>query len=252
AKAMDNEGAMGFSEPVRILVGTNQPPPPPPTNVVVSISAIDSYASEGPWTNIWIWDTNYFRDTNIIVTWPWHTNISRGTNTAAFVVRRLGPTNDSITVKYHIGGTASNGVDYAELPGEVAIPAGARGARIFVVPLEDGLVEGIETVVLELTLPGGDPPSYAIGFPHRAAAIITDNDAPRPRCIRLADGMFHVCLPGTNGHCVRIEGSHDLVRWVTICISEVRDGAIHFVDPDADGLPHRFYRAVREENCPED
>jgi hypothetical protein len=220
-KGTDDDGAMALSAPIGIRVETNRPPPPP-TNVVVSIAAIDSYAVEGGGTN----------------------SLSRGTNMAVFLVRRSGPTNDPVTVRYHIGGTASNGVDYAALSGEVTIGAGTRAARIFVVPLEDGLAEGIETVVLELAPAGGEPPSYLIGESRRAAAIIVDNDAPRPRCQRLADGLFHICVPGTDGDYFRLEASCNLVDWVPLCSSVVSDGAIHFVDPDVEALPYRFYRSV--------
>lgn len=222
-KGTDDDGAMAFSAPVGIRVETNRPPPPP-TNVVVSISAIDSYAVEGGGTN----------------------STSRGTNTAAFLVRRGGPTNHPVTIRYHIGGTASNGVDYAALSGEVTMAAGARAARIPVVPLEDRLAEGIETVVLELARAGGEPPPYSIGQPSRAAAIIVDNDAPRPRCQRLAGGLFHICVPGRDGDYFRLEASCNLVDWVPLCTSIVSDGAIHFVDPDVEALPYRFYRSVPE------
>jgi hypothetical protein len=224
ARATDDEGATALSAPVGIRVGTNQPPPPP-TNVVVSIVALDSFASEGPWTNSYTYPT-----------------ITRGTNTAEFAVRRAGPTNDPVTVRYHIGGTASNGVDYAALSGEVVIPAGSRIARILVVPIEDTLVEGIETIVLELMRSASD--AYVVGWPNRAAAIITDNDSPRPPCLRLPGGLFHLCLPGTNGTSYRLEGSSDLINWVELCTSTVTDGAIHFVDPDTAALPCRFYRAA--------
>jgi hypothetical protein len=224
ARATDGQGATALSAPVGIRVGTNQPPPPP-TNVVVSIVAIDSYASEGPWTNL-----NTYPAT------------ARGTNTAEFVVRRAGPTNDPVTVRYHIGGTASNGVDYVALSGEVIVPAGARGAPILIVPRDDTLVEGVESVVLELAPSSSD--SYVIGLPRRAAAVIADNDSPRPPCMRLPGGLFHICFPGTNGSPYRIVASSDLANWSEICTSTVTDGAIHFVDPDVDALPYRFYRAA--------
>jgi len=221
AKATDNGGAMAFSGPVGIRVGTNELPPPP-TNVVVEISAVDSYAVEGPYTN----------------------STSRGTNTASFVIARRGPTNEAVSVRYHIGGTASNGVDYAALSGQVTIPPGARAARIVIVPVDDRLAEGIETVVVELAPSDTDPPSYTIGHSSRAAAIIVDNEAVRPRCLRLPGGLFHVCVPGTDGDGYRLEASTNLSDWTTLCTGVVSDGAIHFVDPDVQALPYRFYRAV--------
>ena len=55
-----------------------------------------------------------------------------------FTIRRDGPTNASLTVTYDLGGTASNGVDYVELPGTATIPAGEQSTLISVVPIDDG------------------------------------------------------------------------------------------------------------------
>src|ERR1043165_1665852 len=46
-------------------------------------------------------------------------------DTGLFTVRRAGSTNYSLSVFYHIGGTASNGGDYATIPSGVQIPAGS-------------------------------------------------------------------------------------------------------------------------------
>jgi len=229
AKATDDQGASGLSAPVHIAVlATN----PPPTNLppVVTIVATDPIAAEG--TNCW--------------RWPGLTN-PRGTNTATFVVRRLGATNADLTVAYRIGGTASNGVDYAGLPGTITIPAGKRAASIVVVPIDDALPEPIETVLLELRPPPlttDPPPAYVVGFPRRAGAIIVDNDRPRPGTAGLADRTFHLQAPGTNGLWFRLEASTNLLDWSALCTNAVTDGAIHFIDADAPGLPLRFYRAV--------
>jgi hypothetical protein len=256
AKATDNEGAMGVSAPIHITVTTNLPPP---TNAwpTVSIVARDPIAVEG---------TNYWFDTA-----PWWDGWTRwsvnrgGTNTATFVVRRTDGTNNPLTVYYSVSGTASNGVDYEALPGAVTIPAGQRAARIEIIPRDDQIVEGVESVVITLEppvfviptgtdgtslLPGTTvtffPPGYAIGFPRRAAALIVDNDRPRPRCFKLPDGGFHACLSGTNGFCYRLEVSTNCADWFPVCTNVVTDGAVHFVDPDAAESPARFYRAVPE------
>jgi len=240
ARARDNMLAESLSPPVTIwIVETN----PPPTNFppLVTIAASDPIAAEG---------TNCCR-------WPgWSdpppTNYC-GTNTASFVIRRYGPTNDSLTVDYRIGGTASNGVDYAALPGAATIPAGRRAVEFKIWPVDDLLPECLETVVLGLRAPPDTPsnvPPYLVGYPGRAAAIIVDNDQPRPGTGVLPDRCFHVMKPGPNGSWWRIECSHDMVHWTPVCTNMVTDGAIHFVDPDADDLPTRFYRAVPEPNPP--
>jgi hypothetical protein len=164
-------------------------------------------------------------------------------------VRRSGPTNTDLTVNYRIGGTASNGVDYVALPGQVTIPAGRHAARIEIIPIDDNLTEGIETVLLSVV------PSPAVadgawlytpGFPSHAAAIIIDNEQPRPPSLILPDGMFHFCAPGTNGHSFTLRASADLVHWSVLCTNTVSDGAIHYVDPDAATFQTRFYQALPE------
>ena len=47
-----------------------------------------------------------------------------GTSDAAFTVIRDGDTNSDLTVELSIGGTSTNGEDYAETADEVVIPTG--------------------------------------------------------------------------------------------------------------------------------
>jgi hypothetical protein len=168
-----------------------------------------------------------------------------------FRVTRSGSTDGPLEVFYCIGGTASNGVDYVTLPGFVTLPAGRRAAEFKLIPLDDALPERLETVVLRLCVPPdatAATPPYLIGFPSRAAAVIVDNDQPRPVTGLLPDRCFHVMKPAGNGTCWRIEYATNLVDWTPICTAVVTDGALHFVDPDAEESPARFYRAVPETN----
>src|SRR5207253_11023721 len=115
-------------------------------------------------------------------------------------------------------------------------------------PIDDSIPERIESVVLSLKPPSSTstsaPPAYLIGFPARAAAIIVDNDQPRPASCRLNEGLFHLCLPGTNGYGYSVSASGDLVNWTSLGTNVVTDGAIHYVDPDAVGLGQRFYQVA--------
>ena len=102
-------------------------------------------------------------------------------------------------VDYRIGGTAGNGVDYAALPESVNIPAGQRAVELVLVPLDDALPEQIETVVLDLSLPPDatlQTMSYVVGSPAQAAAVIVDNNQPRPVTRVLPDRSFHIMRPG--------------------------------------------------------
>jgi Bacterial Ig domain/Calx-beta domain len=231
------------SSPVNITI---LPPLPPPTNrpPIVSIVATDPVAIEG--TNSWIWRG----ETNSPPTWAaWPTAVCRcytncAPKTATFTVRRLGDTNDDLTVNYDIGGTASNGVDYVALPGFVTIPAGDRHALITVVPIDDGPPDANKTVVLTLMASTNTPPDYWLGFPRRAAAVIIDSNGPRPETGMLPGHWFHLAMPGPDAAWFAIEYSTNLANWTPICTNQVIDGSIDFVDPDAASSQSRFYRAV--------
>jgi len=250
AVATDNDGASTISDPVKIAL---LPSPPPPTNrpPIVSIVATDPVAIEG--TNCWVWRG----ETNSPPTWAaWPTAICRfftncGPKTATFTVRRFGDTNDDLTVPYDIGGTASNGVDYVALPGSVTVPAGERRALITIVPIDDGPPDANKTVILTLTPSTNTPPDYLLGFPRRAAAIIIDR-GPCPVTGMLPGGCFDLVTPGPDAAWFCVEYSTDMVNWTPVCTNQVINGSIDFVDPDAQGNPSRFYRAVPLTSPPAD
>ena len=206
---------------------SNQPP-------VVSIVATDPIAVEG---------------TNFIRFWPptFFTNYWSGTNTATFLVRRFGDTNSDLAVEYGIGGTATNGVDYATLPGTIVIPAGKRFALVPVVPLKDAdyLFRSYDTVVLSLKSPTNTPPPYVVGWPGKAAAVILeDSDLLRPFPAFMPDGCFRATWPGVNGLNYCLQLSTNLTDWLPVCTNTVVKGSIQFVDPEAGASANRYYRAV--------
>ncbi|MDY3551517.1 endo-1,4-beta-xylanase [Gemmata sp. JC717] len=98
-------------------------------------------------------------------------------NEGRFTVVRTGPTTSPITVRYTASGTAIAGTDYVPLSGWVTIPAGATSAAISVRGLADGLLEGTETVSVELQ----DGPGYQVGTISSRTAVTTildNSDAP--------------------------------------------------------------------------
>jgi hypothetical protein len=177
AVATDNRGLSARSEPVRLRVIE------PPVRTVVTIVATDPTATEGP-----LWNTTSDP-----------AGLLPRNDTATFTVTRSGGTNIPLTVRYRLSGTASNGVDYRALNGEVTIPTGAWSARIVVDPMDDNLVEGTETVVATLLPPvclaifPPPPDCYVVGDPSEATAYIRDNDSapnlpPRVEIAQPADG----------------------------------------------------------------
>ena len=102
-----------------------------------------------------------------------------GNNIGWFKIARTGSMDKSLTVRYSLSGTASNGVDYTRLTNQVTIASGVDHGRVEVKPLDDQLAEGNETVAL--TLVPGDV--YRVGAPSNAVVTIEDKNAPM-RCRR--------------------------------------------------------------------
>src|SRR5262249_40796995 len=80
--------------------------------------------------------------------------------------------SSALTVSYTIGGSATNGVDYALISGNITIPANAPSMTLTIAPLADNIVEPAETVIV--TLAG--TPNYTIG--NSASDTVTIADSP--------------------------------------------------------------------------
>ena len=89
----------------------------------------------------------------------------------SFTLTRTGVTVDPLTVNVTIGGTATNGADYASIPTTAQFAAGAASVVVPVSVLDDPAGEGSETVVL--TLAAG---AYTIGTPSAATVTLADDE----------------------------------------------------------------------------
>ena len=234
AIARDSAGLSATSAPVSISVVTSRPP-------VITLFAPDPVAVEG--TNYPAWTNPHGPATNYI----------SGTNTATFLVHREGSTNDPITVSFSIGGTATNGIDYLQIPDSLTIPAGKTYGLITIVPLDDldSTNRPYDTVVFSLLAPvtaSNAPATYTLGTPHKAAAVILEPSfhGTSPRDIhQLLDSSRFISLPATNGmnYCLQI--STNMVTWQSICTNTVVKGFAQFVDPPGmNTAPGVFYRIL--------
>ncbi len=98
----------------------------------------------------------------------------------SFVVRRSGSTDGALIVYLNYTGTAAPGADYPQLPSSVIIPAGSAAAFVMLVPTDDSLVEGPETLIARFTpIPG----TTYFEDPSASSATITiiDNDTAPPQ-----------------------------------------------------------------------
>ena len=169
AKVTDSQMGTAFSGLIPVVVTTNPPRP------AVMVTASDPVASEA------------------------------GTNPGVFTLRRTGPTNEDLTVYVRFTGTASNGVDYQNLPSSFVIPAGAGAKDVVVHPINDTLREGLESVVLNILPPVclqiyPLPAScYVVGQPASAVVTIQDDDANLPPMVSLSSPVNGAQFPsGTN------------------------------------------------------
>ena len=241
------DGLSRTSPPVNITILTSVTNTNP--GDVVSLVATDPIAIAG--TNFWVWRG----ETNAIPAWTnwtgkpfgWFTNW--GPKDALFTVRRFGDASSSLNVTYRIGGTASNGVDYATLPGSVTIPAGGAYALIPIVPIDSGSSNFSKTVILTISPSTDVSLDYGIGFPPFAEALILENWLRVPP-IALPDGTFHLSASGPDGAWFFVQYSTDFVNWSDESTNQVFQGSIDFVDPDAPNNSSRFYRVVPVDSPP--
>jgi hypothetical protein len=217
----DDDGAPGFAEPVAITVTEADGLP------VITVVAADPFAVE-PTTGVLA-------------------------NTATFRLRRSGPNTAALSVNYSLGGSATNGVDYAHLPVGVTFPAGESSVPVVIEPLADNLAEGRETVILKVEAQFDDGPErYHVGRHDHAAAVIADASwhLPHPEdqhCSPVGAGLFHLCFPAPAAVAAfRIEATEDFLQWETVQEGSPEAGEAHFVDADAPGLKRRFYRMAED------
>lgn len=87
------------------------------------------------------------------------TNIVEGCTDANFIFTRpAGQLNDTLMINYSISGNAIEGIDYNYLPDTIIFMPGEDSVIINLVPIQDGITEGFESVsiTVELINPCGD------------------------------------------------------------------------------------------------
>ena len=72
-----------------------------------------------------------------------------------FVIERTDDLGRDLDVAYTLGGSAENTADYVTLTGIATIPKGETSVTIDVDPIDDGILEGTETVVVRLAADPG-------------------------------------------------------------------------------------------------
>lgn len=136
-----------------------------------------------------------------------------GGDTGMFRVTRTGSTNAPLTVAYTLGGSAVNGSDFNALSNYVLIPAGSSNANVIVVPRNDSLAEGEETVSLNLF----DTAGHNVGPLTNAVVTISDDEpTPLPFALQIASSasnVFRLTLTGPATRLYDIDAATELNSW---------------------------------------
>jgi hypothetical protein len=129
-----------------------------------------------------------------------------GNNPGSFTISRAGGTNLALTVVFSLGGTASNGVDYATIPTSVTLEAGQVSSNLTVTPISEPASTSYKTVILTLQQPSNfgkvaPPPiytGYLVGSLNRALVYIVyhyTNDPPSVSLVSPTNGSSFLSRP---------------------------------------------------------
>jgi autotransporter-associated beta strand protein len=129
---------------------------------------------------------------------------SETTASLRFIISRDVATASDLIVNYTISGTATEGVDYTGTTGSVTILASATSAYVTIVPVNDTIAEGLETIVMSLTPATG---TYGLRTPV-ATMLLGDNDAFASGSVAFAASTSSTTeAAGTHNVVVNLTGS---------------------------------------------
>ena len=115
-------------------------------------------------------------------------------NPGVFTISRTGDTTAALSVALNIGGTATNGTDYATLTSPVVIPAGAANIALNVTPIDDDATEPSETVIVTIA----PDAAYFPGAQAAATVTLLDDDTNIASVVTLVSPtVTNVAIPNT-------------------------------------------------------
>jgi hypothetical protein len=97
-----------------------------------------------------------------------------GLDPGVFQFARTGDPSAPLTVNYSRGGSALNSTDYVNIGGSITFAAGQATVNRTVMPINDALVEGAESVTVTIT----DGANYDLGGAVTASVSIADQPVP--------------------------------------------------------------------------
>ena len=104
-----------------------------------------------------------------------------GADVGTIVISRTGSTASALSLNATISGSATAGTDYSAITIPISIPAGSSTLALSVMPLDDELAEGAETVIVTLNPAAG----YRLVGSASAAVTIGDDDVNSPPSVSI-------------------------------------------------------------------
>lgn len=134
-------------------------------------------------------------------------------NTATFTVTRVEATSAPLVVQCAFSGTAVNSFDYSRATA-LTIPAGGTSVNAAIVPTDDSLREGAESLIVSLV----PTAAYNLSASTNVALSIFDNDpAPSPLTLqlRLQDDNYELSANGSATRLVQLDTGIAIDGWQT-------------------------------------
>lgn len=110
-------------------------------------------------------------DLPTVTVWAADARASRyGPHSGNILISRNGNTNSALTINLNLGGSATNGTDYAVVPTSVTLPPGVAMTNVMLNPLSRGVPVGNKIAVISLL----SSPAYQLGQLTNASVSISD------------------------------------------------------------------------------
>ena len=102
---------------------------------------------------------------------------TEGGDGGQFLIERIGATTNALNVTVAMSGTATAGSDYVAIPTTVTIPAGASTVLVNVTPLQDTIIETVETIILTISTGSGYVRAASLAD-YQGTVNLYDDDGP--------------------------------------------------------------------------
>ncbi len=155
-----------------VIPATDHTPEIPQSVVLTLISATNGVIVSPNVATVTISSSNTNPLPIVQITSTNHPDAVEGGANGEFLFTRLGPTNSALTISFSVSGTAMAGTRYVALANSVTIPAGQSAVSLPVVAMDDNLVEGDQTVIVNFT----ETETYQVAYPSSATVTVQDND----------------------------------------------------------------------------